>query len=631
MPRSTLHVIFLTLLMSIAQSAGQSHRSLQHLDSGESHSNIICSLLLPVDSNLVITMSADGTLKATDLDLNEIRYAQKVSLTSCIVALAYDKQEDRFAYVDRDQVLLSRVKDGRKIDSISIPKQYGTVSALAFQPIGSLLAIGLSSGRVVLHTVGSRNGPLKTFTAAVSTLNFTSDGKKLLIGFDDGSIRMWNIGTGTEDAFPLNHTTGVISMGILPGTNFSVSGDLKGIIRIWNTADRVSEVSRWVGHVPSSQSLLPAPDGSGVFWLSSDSTIRFQPIGSDSIGSTPSGGLGRVSCLAINPAGSILAAGRANRWELYRFPQVKKSIQTHPPVLAISNPTNVDFTQLDSSNYTTTDTKVEIKGIVRSDNPGVRLQMNGISVTPTPMSDKKKGDQSIREKYAWEFAHTITLKIGSPTRIEMLAADSVGVKVKKVLTLVRNSLPVTADPPIIVLTSPSGINFSGRSNEPFISESQHVTIKGYVQSSISISSLNIENRSVLLSLQPEERGSSGSSIKKYAFEYALDLTSRDSVAVSLSATDSLLQKTNHTLKLQVKRRPPAKPIQAVHITKENVEARDLDNRVVGVLVMGQLYEVIFAGTLLQIKFEGKEAFIPPDVGEIVWSNPEELKISTIEE
>jgi WD40 repeat protein len=97
---------------------------------------------------------------------------------------------DQYADVPSGRVTGWALADGRE------------VTALAFSPDGTRLAVGDTTGHVTLwdgdlrHTTGVLTGTADTApssrTEAVGALAFSSDGRTLAVGGADGTLRLWD-------------------------------------------------------------------------------------------------------------------------------------------------------------------------------------------------------------------------------------------------------------------------------------------------------------------------------------------------------------------------------------------------------------------------------------------------------
>lgn len=76
---------------------------------------------------------------------------------------------------------------------------------------------------------------LPTDAASTFTTSFAPDGGVLALGGDDGSVRLFDVGTGTPIGDPLGaHADWVQSIAFGPDGSWLASGGQDGTIRIWN-------------------------------------------------------------------------------------------------------------------------------------------------------------------------------------------------------------------------------------------------------------------------------------------------------------------------------------------------------------------------------------------------------------
>jgi len=63
---------------------------------------------------------------------------------------------------------------------------------------GDVVTVGLSSGDIIIldAITGTRRSTLKEHTDGVTSLSFSSDGKLLVSGSNDNTIKLWDIQTG---------------------------------------------------------------------------------------------------------------------------------------------------------------------------------------------------------------------------------------------------------------------------------------------------------------------------------------------------------------------------------------------------------------------------------------------------
>ncbi|KAF9066516.1 WD40-repeat-containing domain protein, partial [Rhodocollybia butyracea] len=128
--------------------------------------------------------------------------------------------------------------------------------------------------------------PLQGHTDYVYSVAFSPDGKKIVSGSNDSSVKIWTAKTRKAEGNPLQgHTSGVTSVAFSPDGKQIVSGSYDNSVRIWNVETVTAPSARpgyalslcplHNGHhclhsIPSFQTVSLRPDG----WLcSSDSSL----------------------------------------------------------------------------------------------------------------------------------------------------------------------------------------------------------------------------------------------------------------------------------------------------------------------------------------------------------------------
>jgi WD40 repeat protein len=122
--------------------------------------------------------------------------------------------------------------------------QHGVTGQLCFSPDGRLLAaVGhdhtirlweAATGKTVLVLPGHQGGVGRPyFLAGVNCLAFSADGKTLVSGGEDRSIRLWDVGSGKQVSQFLGHEEGVRKVSLAPCDTWLASGDGHDI-RFWD-------------------------------------------------------------------------------------------------------------------------------------------------------------------------------------------------------------------------------------------------------------------------------------------------------------------------------------------------------------------------------------------------------------
>lgn len=194
------------------------------------------------------------------------------------------------------------------------------VLSLAMSPNGGILASGSADKTIHLWQVlvalpgGGRVNPepihiLKGHTAPVSALAMSADGKILVSGSEDKTIKLWQIGTGFLFRTLTEHTGSVFALAISPDGKILASGSGDGTIKIWHLSS-FKLLHTLTNHSKSVLALAISADGRILASGSEDKTVKIWQLGN----SDPSF-LGEITshsqpvcALAFNPQQPILAS-----------------------------------------------------------------------------------------------------------------------------------------------------------------------------------------------------------------------------------------------------------------------------------------------------------------------------------
>jgi WD40 repeat protein len=111
--------------------------------------------------------------------------------------------------------------------------------------------------------------------AGVVSTAFSPDGRHIVSGSMDRTIRMRNATTGETAADPfIGHTGRVTSVAFSPDGQHIVSSSDDRTIRVWDAMTGETVAGPFTGHTGSVRSVAFSPDGQRVVSGSKDGTIR---------------------------------------------------------------------------------------------------------------------------------------------------------------------------------------------------------------------------------------------------------------------------------------------------------------------------------------------------------------------
>jgi WD40 repeat protein len=151
------------------------------------------------------------------------------------------------------------------------------VSSVAYSPDGRHIISGSrdSTIRIWDAEAGSTVGkPLEGHTSWVSSVAYSPDGRHIISGSGDNTIRIWDAEAGSAVGNSLKgHTDYVRSVDYTPDGRHIISGSHDNTIRIWDSSSNIPirmTSSATEAALPDTEGWVKDPVGGLIYWVPHD-------------------------------------------------------------------------------------------------------------------------------------------------------------------------------------------------------------------------------------------------------------------------------------------------------------------------------------------------------------------------
>jgi WD40 repeat protein len=187
------------------------------------------------------------------------------------------------------------------------------VSSVAYSPDGRFIVSGSADGSVKIWDLeaGRELWTMPEHEAAVKSVAYSPDGRRVVSGAADYSIRLWDAETGEGIRNITGHSNVVNSVAYSPDGRFVVSGSTDRTVKIWD-AESGRNLRTLRGHSLWVNAVCYSPDGRVIASASRDGTVMLWDAGTGEPLRAFSGHAGEVVALCFSPDGRFVASGSAD-------------------------------------------------------------------------------------------------------------------------------------------------------------------------------------------------------------------------------------------------------------------------------------------------------------------------------
>jgi serine/threonine protein kinase len=198
------------------------------------------------------------------------------------------------------------------LEPISTQTLSGTdiVRSIAISPDGKTIVSGSMDDTIKIWDLatGELQSTLTGHKNIVNSVAITPDGKTIVSGSWDHTIKIWDLATGELQSTLTGEKNMVNSVAISPDGKTIVSGEVFKTIKIWDLATGELQ-STLTGHEANVESVAISADGKTIVSSSLDKTIRIWDLATGELQSTLTGeNDDYVNSVAISPDGKTIVS-----------------------------------------------------------------------------------------------------------------------------------------------------------------------------------------------------------------------------------------------------------------------------------------------------------------------------------
>jgi len=198
--------------------------------------------------------------------------------------------------------------------------------APAFSPDGQLLAVAIEtpSPLIEIRSVARRDRIAQLVETpsrgTIRSYAFSRDGLRLIAGYADGRVRLWNARTWTAGRLLDAHTKSVDAMAFSPDGRLFATGSLDTTVQLWSATFETAPVALR-GDNGAVSTLAFAPDGETLAVGSVDATVKFWNVRTRREVATIKAHDSVVTSVAFSPDGRMLATASVDQtMKLWKAP-----------------------------------------------------------------------------------------------------------------------------------------------------------------------------------------------------------------------------------------------------------------------------------------------------------------------
>jgi WD40 repeat protein len=337
----------------------------QLLDTFSGHKGWVWSVAFSPDGKTLASGSSDSSVRLWDVESGSCLQVL-TDHTGCVWSVSFSADGQQLASCSDDKTVRLWNLQGQCLRVLKGHTQ--SVYAVHFAPDRQTLASSSNDTTVRIWDVSNGNclSVLQGHTSGVRCVRYSPDGQLLASGCRDGSIQLWS-NYLSHDRHPKSHFINssvkllhghadfVWDIAFSPDGRLLVSGGRDGTLRLWNVQDG-QPIHVLEGHTHDVYGLAISADNQLLISTGEDQTVRLWHLQSGRNLKTLRGYTGGVHSLSLSADGQLLASSGQNETiQVWRLQLDSNLPRLHPyktfssPTRRMSSFSNVSFSPVSAS------------------------------------------------------------------------------------------------------------------------------------------------------------------------------------------------------------------------------------------------------------------------------------------
>jgi WD40 repeat protein/tRNA A-37 threonylcarbamoyl transferase component Bud32 len=274
------------------------------------HADAVGTVRFAADGRHLASGAKDGTLLYWDVVTGQIvqrfpKHPQEIR------SVAFSPTTDQIASASGFTV---RLYDVRGQEKKRFSGHSGSIKCLAFSPDGKRLITGSDDKTIRLWDVGTGREVQRfsRHTAAITALAFVAHTNHFASASKDQTVRLWDIRSGLEIELFDAHAGAVLDIAVSADGKRLASGHFDTILRIWDIAT-AREVGQCVGHKQMVSAVAFTPDGERLLSAGQDQTLRLWDLATYKDLACASCHTAGINALSVSPDGTRVVTAGADK------------------------------------------------------------------------------------------------------------------------------------------------------------------------------------------------------------------------------------------------------------------------------------------------------------------------------